>query len=184
MPSLWPVILDEKLPPPHIQKRIKMASSAFWYWKKSKAVPHFLKLHMCSATPNTFITVPCIYVLQSCILCGLHLSMKNAEWNTIVNFECKDEKGAFWCCCALYLVLQRQKVVNFVKTVPHILLNYVNNKNVMKGSRLQRWHWSVNLVFHWKKKVKRKKIIFSGFSSFSQYKYEKPNNFYIWDVSL
>ena len=37
MPSLWPVILDEKLPPPHIQKRIKMASSAFWYWKKSKA---------------------------------------------------------------------------------------------------------------------------------------------------
>ena len=68
MPSLWPVILDEKLPPPHIQKRIKMASSAFWYWKKSKAVPHFLKLHICSATPNTYITVLCIYVLQSCIL--------------------------------------------------------------------------------------------------------------------
>ena len=54
-------------------------------------------------------------------------------------------------------MLQRQKVVNLVKMVPHILLNYVNNENVMKGSRLQRWHCSVNLIFSLKKKRNKKK---------------------------
>ena len=62
--------------------------------------------------------------------------------------------------------MQRQRVVNFVKTVPGILLNYANDENLMKASRLQRWHCSVNLNFIERSDKKKEKEIAPNINDF------------------